>query len=181
MAALKIVGLEVTPRSESSSTRRRSSPDSISWRPIWSSHTLVPAAVRAARFSLICCVAMSSLLESVDHRAAGLGDALGGEAEVAEEVLGRGAGPERGHADHLAVAAGPAMPAERAQRLDRDAGARLRRQHLVPVGLVLLLEAVHARHGHEARGDALVLEQRGGAVAEVHFGAARDEDEVGRL
>src|SRR5215210_2156213 len=131
MAALKIVGLEVTPRSESSSTRRRSSPDSMSWRPIWSSQMLVPAAVRAARRSLTCCVAMCLLLESVHDRAAGVGDAFGGESEVGEEVLGRGAGPEGGHADHLAVGAGPAVPAQRAERLDRHAGADLGRQHLV--------------------------------------------------
>jgi hypothetical protein len=43
---LKMVGLEVTPRSESSSMRRRSSPLSISQRRISSSQMLVPAAVR---------------------------------------------------------------------------------------------------------------------------------------
>ena len=42
MAFSKIAGLDVTPRSESSSTSRCSSPDSISERRIWSSHTLVP-------------------------------------------------------------------------------------------------------------------------------------------
>ena len=56
--ALKIVGLEVTPRSESSSTSRCSSPVLMSARLIWSSQMLVPAAVRAARRSLTCCVAM---------------------------------------------------------------------------------------------------------------------------
>ena len=55
---LKIVGLEVTPRSESSSTSRCSSPVLMRARLIWSSQMLVPAAVRAARRSLTCWVAM---------------------------------------------------------------------------------------------------------------------------
>ena len=38
----------MTPRSESSATIRSSSPSSIIPRRIWSSHTLVPAAVKAA-------------------------------------------------------------------------------------------------------------------------------------
>src|SRR3954465_12866514 len=146
MAALKIVGFEVTPRSESSSTRRRSSPDSMSWRPIWSSQMLVPAAVSAARRSLTCCVAMGLLLESVHDRAAGVGHALGGEAEVGEEVLRRRARPEGRHADPLAVAAGPLVPTERAQRFHAHTRAGGGRQDAVAVALVLLGEAIHTRH-----------------------------------
>src|SRR3954454_19105014 len=51
MAFSKMAGFEVTPRRESSRIRRSSSPDSIIPRRIWSSHTLVPASVRAARRS----------------------------------------------------------------------------------------------------------------------------------
>src|ERR1700754_4173349 len=46
-----MAGLDVTPRRESCSTIRASSPVSIRPRESWSSHTLVPAAVSAARRS----------------------------------------------------------------------------------------------------------------------------------
>src|SRR3954467_5014888 len=44
----KMAGFDVTPRRESCSTIRASSPVSIRPRESWSSHTLVPAAVSAA-------------------------------------------------------------------------------------------------------------------------------------
>src|SRR5215208_101984 len=59
MAFSKIAGFEVTPRSESSSTMRCSSPESIVDLRIWSSQTLVPAEVSAARRSLTCCTLMA--------------------------------------------------------------------------------------------------------------------------
>jgi len=52
MAFSKIAGLEVMPRRDRPLTIAASSPLSIRRRLIWSSHTLVPAAVRAARRSL---------------------------------------------------------------------------------------------------------------------------------
>src|SRR3954471_10276737 len=51
MAFSKIAGFEVTPRSESSRISRSRPPHSIMPRRIWSSQTLVPASVRAARRS----------------------------------------------------------------------------------------------------------------------------------
>ena len=48
-----MAGFDVTPRSESSSTMRASSPLSIMPRRIWSSQTLVPAAVSAASRSFM--------------------------------------------------------------------------------------------------------------------------------
>src|SRR3954465_3126453 len=62
MAFSKIAGLEVTPRRESSRTRRSSSPDSIIPRRIWSSQTLVPASVRAASRSFTWVAASIRLL-----------------------------------------------------------------------------------------------------------------------
>src|SRR3954452_18996082 len=62
MAFSKIAGFEVTPRSESSRIRRSSSPDSIIPRRIWSSQTLVPASVRAARRSFTSVAASIRLL-----------------------------------------------------------------------------------------------------------------------
>src|SRR5436305_14610432 len=52
IAFSKIEGLEVTPRSESSTMRRASSPLSISERRRRSSHGLVPASTNARRFGL---------------------------------------------------------------------------------------------------------------------------------
>src|SRR3954470_6554472 len=109
MAFSKIAGLEVTPRSESSSTSRWSSPDSIRPRRIWSSQTLVPASVSARRRSLT--PALTSMAapflcaggDPLDHGLAALRDLLGREAEVLVQVhLGTG-GAEAGHADRLAV------------------------------------------------------------------------------
>src|SRR5688572_20754359 len=92
-----MAGLEVTPRSESSRTRRASSPVSIRLRRIWSSQTLVPAAVRAASLGLICAVTLIGSARStksgldcpgrgsLGHRTSARGDLLGGEAEVLVE------------------------------------------------------------------------------------------------
>ena len=60
MAFSKIAGLDVTPRSESSATMRSSSPSSIIPRRIWSSQTLVPAAVSAASRSFTDVTLMTS-------------------------------------------------------------------------------------------------------------------------
>ena len=64
MAFSKIAGFEVTPRSESSSTIRASSPLSIIPRRIWSSQTLVPAAVSAASRSFMASLASSMTLRA---------------------------------------------------------------------------------------------------------------------
>src|SRR6478672_6000464 len=99
MAFSKIAGLAVTPRSESTSISRWSSPPSIRLRRIWSSHTLVPAAVRAARRGLtsvltlmgggLLCRSSSGLGALQDGLCAG-GDVLRGESEVLVQSLLRG-------------------------------------------------------------------------------------------
>src|SRR5688572_12421112 len=62
-----MAGLDVTPRSESCSTIRASSPESISPRASWSSHTLVPAAVSAARRSFTAVALIPGTLRPVGH------------------------------------------------------------------------------------------------------------------
>src|SRR3954447_14301325 len=104
MAFSKIAGLEVTPRRESSATSRCSSPHSISPRRIWSSQTLVPAAVRAARRSLT--PALTSIASPflgagggpLGHGLAALGHLLGREAEVLVKILLGPGGSEAAHA-----------------------------------------------------------------------------------
>src|SRR5919198_41428 len=105
MAFSKMAGFEVTPRSESSSTSRFSSPDSIMPRRIWSSQTLVPASVRVASRSLTPVAASMSGPRSypLHDCFSALGHLLGGEAEVLVQVHLRSRRAEGLHADRLAV------------------------------------------------------------------------------
>src|SRR5918999_824458 len=166
MAFSKIAGLEVTPRSESSRTSRSSSPLVISPRRIWSSQTLVPAAVSFASRSLTSAPTLMLLLlsrvpparscprrQAFHHSFAALHDLLGREAEVLVEVLRRTRGAEAGHPDRVAVLGRPLAPAQERGRLDRDPSAYGRRQHAVAVVVVLLREAVEAGGGDHAGGD----------------------------
>src|SRR5918912_896187 len=184
MAFSKMAGFEVTPRRQSSSIRRPSSPHSISPRRIWSSHTLVPAAVRAASRSLTAVTPIASslsspCLEPLDQRLPALDDALRGQAEVLVDVLVRPGRAERGHADHLAVLADPSLPAERRRGLDRDSGPARRGQHPVAVVGLLLAEALEAGHRDDPGGDPDCLELVGRGGADVELRAGADQDQVG--
>src|SRR4051812_44349086 len=104
-----MAGFEVTPRSDSSRSSRSSSPEVIRLRRIWSSHTLVPAAVNAASLSFCAAPTLIARLLSgtrryaLDDRARTLGNLLGGEAEVLVEVgLGRGC-TECRHGDRVPI------------------------------------------------------------------------------
>src|SRR5215208_8425033 len=97
MAFSNIAGFEVTPRSDSSRSSRWSSPEVIRLRRIWSSHTLVPAAVSAASLSFTPAPTLMPRLLSgacryaLHDRSCSLRDLLRREAEVLVEVrLGRG-------------------------------------------------------------------------------------------
>src|SRR5215218_5022481 len=184
MAFSNIAGFEVTPRSDSSRSRRSSSPLVMRLRRIWSSHTLVPAAVSAASLSLSPAPTLIRKLlsgasgYSLHHGSCPLRDLLRRESEVLVERGLRGRGPEGRHPDRLAVVPDPGAPAERGGRLHRNARAHVGRQHAVPVVLVLLGEAVEARSGDHAGSDAVLLEQLRGAHADVHLGAGPDQDQV---
>src|SRR5215469_10074793 len=72
-------------------------------------------------------------------------DDMGGlEAELRLDLLDRRRGAEGFHADDGSVGAGVPAPAEVGALLDSDPGVDLRRQHLVAVSLVLLLEQLPA-------------------------------------
>src|SRR6266545_825857 len=169
MAFSKIAGFEVTPRSDSSRSRRSSSPDVIRLRRIWSSHTLVPAAVSAASLSFTPApTLMPGLLSgagrnALDHGSCSLGHVLRREAEVLVEGGLGGRSAERRHADRLSILPNPGAPAKWRRRLDRDARADLPRKHAVAIVLILLGEAVEAGRGHHARGDPVLLKKLGGA------------------
>src|SRR5690242_20701854 len=133
---------------------RSSSPPSIRLRRIWSSQTLTPASVSAARRSFTWTLTLISPTPGshrVEYLATELGGALGRDPEVRVHIL-RGAGrPERRHAEESPVGADPLVPPNGARGLNRHARAARRRQHLVPVRLVRNPEGVHARHGHDPR------------------------------
>ena len=82
------------------------------------------------------------------------------------------------HADLGARQADIAVPPEGGGLLDRDAGGDVRRQDLVAVGLVLLLEELPRRHRDHARADALGLQRLVGADAELHLAAGRHQDDL---
>src|ERR687893_1287392 len=184
MAFSKIAGLDVTPRSESPRTSRSSSPLSIRLRRIWSSQTLVPAAVSAAsRWFTPAPTLIAVLLSGAGgyalHDGPGsLGDVVRGEAEVLVQVRLGGRLAEGRHRDRLAFVTHPGAPAERRGGLDRHARADAPRQHALAIVLVLLGEAVQARRRHHARGDAVPLELLGGLRADVELRARPDQDQV---
>src|SRR4051812_5258957 len=117
MAFSKIAGLEVCPRSDSSRTSRSSSPPCVIERRIWSSHTLVPAAVIAASRSFtVASVAMSApfqiCVESIALDRVHLAEPphvafLAGERRIGERLdeLGGDRRPDDAGADaeHVAV------------------------------------------------------------------------------
>src|SRR5680860_1058327 len=190
MAFSKIAGLEVTPRSESSSTSRCSSPDSIRLRRIWSSQTAVPASVSAASRSFCWEVTAISLLVSFVDSVPGGGalalqrclgslcHVLRGEAEVGVEVLGRGRRAEAVHADRLAVLGHPALLSKGSSGLHRHPCAAGGREDAVAVALVLLEEAVEAGHAHHAGCHAVRTQDLGRLQAQAHLRAGPDQDHV---
>src|SRR5206468_1312855 len=132
-----MAGFEVTPRRQSSSISRWSSPLSIIPRRIWSSQTLVPAAVRAASRSFTPTVTLIAppfplgrcpRAGRLDHLAPELGGSLRRDPEVLVHVLRRPGLAEGVHAEELAVEPDPAVPTEPRRRLDGDARAAGRRQ-----------------------------------------------------
>src|SRR5438270_6645062 len=190
MAFSKIAGLEVTPRREYSSIRRWSSPLSIIPRRIWSSQTLVPAAVSAASRSFTPTVTLiagplSRFLAGcpgagrLGHLPTQLGRPVRGDPKVLVHVLGGPRLAEGVHAEELTLGTDPAVPSEPCGRLDGDAGATRGWQHLVAVALVLLGERVEAGHAHHADGHAVGLELLGGLQAEGDLRARAHQDHVG--
>jgi hypothetical protein len=78
-------------------------------------------------------------------------DALRLETEFALQFLERCRGAEGLHADDAAGGADIAVPAQHRSLLDGEACLHIGRQHIVPIGLRLLLENVPGRHRDNAR------------------------------
>src|SRR5580704_18900958 len=91
--------------------------------------------------------ALSAALQFAQCR---LGDLLGGDAEMAVELLGGGARPERRHADESAVRADDLVPALTYGGLDRDPHRR-RADDLPSLGRGLRAQQLEARHRYDAR------------------------------
>src|SRR6478609_5188867 len=121
----------------------------------------------------------SSSLDLLQHGTGPGGDVLARESEVLVEHLGGCGCAEALHGHHVAGVADPAVPAERARRLDGHAGAHGGREHGITVGLVLLGEAVDARHAHQAYPNAVRFEQADRVVADVDLRAGAHEDQLG--
>src|SRR3954447_1660851 len=150
MALAKIVGFEVTPRMPWSTSRCRSPPRRYA-RFRLSSHGLCPCS------SYICCslvLAMSKVpsrlkpssvlffFELVQQLAGAGGDVVGREAELLEHLLVRRRRTPVVQRQHVV---GPPAPSERHPRLDGQRGD-VRRQHILLVVVVLLLEQLPRRH-----------------------------------
>ena len=82
--------------------------------------------------------------------------------KLLEDRRGGGRGAEMLEADHGAVEADPAVPAERGAGLDADPRPHGRRQDRVAVARRLRGEALPAGQGDDACGDALGLQARRG-------------------
>ena len=85
-------------------------------------------------------------------------DVIGGEAELLEQDVALGAGPEVLDADDLAGVADDLAPALRDRGLDADPGLDLGRDHLAPVGQLLRVEPLDARHRDDPGGRSFALE-----------------------
>ena len=168
------------------STRRAaaaSSPLAIRPRRIWSSHGAVPAATSAARRALTVwgAVAMSVLSCSQPVRGRRSTTAATCEAEVRVDVRPRGRtrrtsvipidGPVARRPSGPSRAGWPPRPRRAACRAGRARASRSAAR--------CALEAVHARHADDARGDAPPRPARSrGAEAQRDLGAGADQDHV---
>src|SRR4051794_5557004 len=156
MAAAKIVGLVVTPTTCFSLTRSARLPVSIRSRERSSSQMDTPASARAWSRSLIGSLLRGGLFGCcVDAVLGGLRDRLGGDAELRVDPLVRRGGAPVLEADHPSGVADVLPPAEAQAGLDAHPRTDGSRQHLVAVGLGLLLEPLHRRHGDDAGVDAV--------------------------
>ena len=88
-------------------------------------------------------------------------------------------GAEALHPHEHAAGADPPFPAEAAGRFAGDAGGHGRRKHALPVGGILLLEEIPARHAHHAGVHALLGELHSGIEADLYLAPRADQDAVG--
>src|SRR4051794_2457240 len=106
-----------------------------------------------------------------------LGDVVDGEAELGLDVRERRRLSKSTHTHDRALRTGIALPAESRALLDRHAGGDPRRQHLVAVGLVLLLEDLPAGKADHTGAD-LALQLLVSTEGELDLAAGGDQDQL---
>src|SRR3954451_662899 len=106
-----------------------------------------------------------------------LGDVVDGEAELGLDVAERRRLSKGTHTHDRALPTDVPLPAEGRSLLDRDPGGDLRRQHLVAVGLVLLLEDLPAGEADDAGAD-LAPQLLMSPERELDLAAGGDQDQL---
>jgi hypothetical protein len=106
-----------------------------------------------------------------DHLARDVRHAIRREPEVLEDRAGGRRGAEMVEADDGALVADPALPAERHPDLDADPLSHVRRQHAVPVRLVLRIEALPAGQRDNPCRDPVGLDRLGRVEGELELRA----------
>src|SRR5215210_8272162 len=196
MAFWKMVGLVVTPTTYLSLIRSAKSSVASLLRLRSSSQMATPSSLSCRSASVMGCsspwqtdpwlthrrsVARLGAGDDADPLERGMGgrdDAVGGEAELlVEHRVGR-ARAEVVEGDDLARVTDDLAPALADRRLDADPGLYTARQHPLPVGRVLLVEPLDARHRHHPRRRALGLERLPGGDREVHLRAGGDQHDL---
>ena len=107
------------------------------------------------------------------------GDVFGSDAKISENVGARRGSAEVRDADDHPFVTSPAMPADRRRGLHRDALLDALGQDAFTVSLVLGLEQIPARHADDACLHSVALQPVLCLHAELNFGAATDEDDIG--
>jgi hypothetical protein len=82
------------------------------------------------------------------------------------------------HADDRAGTAGVAIPADHRALLDGNARGDVRRQHLIAIALILLLEEVPRRHADDAGRNAFLLQFLVYIDTQAQFAAGANEDHL---
>src|SRR5690348_7114406 len=183
MAFWKIVGLVVTPTTCCWSISSARLPDVIRLRDRSSSKIATPSSERRFSASVMeiaspTCRISASALGCGDRFPGDVRDVLGSEAEFTEEDLAVRRSTEVLQRNNASRVPDEPVPGQTDTGLDRDARLHRRRQDAVPVPLVLLLEPLHARHGHDPRRDARGLELLACLHRHVHLGTCGDEDDL---
>src|SRR5580658_9650017 len=101
------------------------------------------------------------------------------ESEFLEQFLRRAGGAEMVDPDDLTLESHVVPPGLGCGRLDRNAARNRRRQHAVPIGIVLAVEGGRARHGHEPRLAALRLRGAHGFSRDPDLRARGNDDHLG--
>src|SRR5437867_10637952 len=87
-------------------------------------------------------------------------------------------GAEAVEADHVAFRTDPSIPALPHAGFDRQPSGDRWRQNFVTIVLGLLFKQFNARHRHNSRGYAVLLQLLARFESEPNFGASSDQDQL---